>query len=137
MVLDSLAGRSLPDPLTTLGFNLILLTADGARVTSWEGGTPQVVDLAPGTHMVAHDYLDDPRTERVGAWLDAFAAAPTDTTSDSSRHPTGGLRGRDGGGARWAQPAMRWRMASVTRPGAFSGSQWSASASMNRNGPVQ
>ena len=64
MVLDSLAGRSLPDPLTTLGFNLILLTADGARVTSWEGGTPQVVDLAPGTHMVAHDYLDDPRTER-------------------------------------------------------------------------
>jgi len=82
LVVDTLAGRPLPHPLTTLGFNLMQVTADGARVTSWEGGTPRVVDLAPGTHMVAHDDVDDPRTARVVAWLDAFAAAPTDAGSD-------------------------------------------------------
>ncbi|MGD7732222.1 NRDE family protein [Propionibacteriaceae bacterium G57] len=78
LVLDSVAGRPLPDPLTTLGFNLVEVSADGARVTSWHGGAPQVVDLAPGTHMIAHDDVDDPSTARIAAWLDAFAAAPTD-----------------------------------------------------------
>ena len=82
LVLDSLAGRQLPHPLTTLGFNLIKVTADGARVTSWQRGTPRVVDLAPGTHMVAHDDVDDPGTARVAAWLEAFASAPTHTGSD-------------------------------------------------------
>ncbi|HNV09837.1 MAG TPA: NRDE family protein [Propionibacteriaceae bacterium] len=77
LVLDALAGRALPDPLTTLGFNLVQVTADGVRVTSWEGGAPRVVDLAPGTHMIAHDDVDDPATARVAAWLDAFASAPT------------------------------------------------------------
>lgn len=77
LVLDSVARRPLPHPLTTLGFNLIQAAGDGVRVTSWQGGTPKVVDLAPGTHMVAHDDVDDPATARVGAWLDAFAAAPT------------------------------------------------------------
>ena len=82
LVLDSLAGRHLPRPLTTLGFNLVKVTADGARVTSWQGGTPQVIDLAPGTHMMAHDDVNDPATARVMAWLDAFAAAPTAAGSD-------------------------------------------------------
>lgn len=77
LVLDAVAGRPLPDPLTTLGFNLVHATADGARVTSWEGGHPRVLDLSPGTHMVAHDDVDDPGTARVAAWLDDFAAAPT------------------------------------------------------------
>ncbi|HSN12836.1 MAG TPA: hypothetical protein VLS51_12080 [Propionibacteriaceae bacterium] len=82
LVLDALDGRPLPDPLTTLGFNLVTVTAGGARVTSWVGGTPTVVDLAPGTHMVAHDDVDDPRTKRVTAWRDAFAAASTTGGSD-------------------------------------------------------
>lgn len=82
LVLNTLAGVPLPDPLTTLGFNLIEVTADGAQVTSWEGGTPTVVDLSPGTHMIAHDDVDDPKTARVAAWLDAFAAAPTDDSPD-------------------------------------------------------
>ncbi|HET7725551.1 MAG TPA: NRDE family protein [Propionibacteriaceae bacterium] len=82
LVLDAVEGRPLPDPLTTLGFNLIRVTAAGATVTSWEGGTPTVVDLPPGTHMIAHDDLDDPRTARVVAWRDAFGAADTSTDGD-------------------------------------------------------
>lgn len=78
LVLDSLAGRPLPLPLTTLGFNLVEATAAGARVTSWEGREPRVAELAPGTHMVAHDDVDDPATPRIAAWLPKFAAAPTD-----------------------------------------------------------
>lgn len=77
LVLDAVVGHPLPDPLTTLGFNLVQASADGARVTSWEGGAPRVVDLAPGTHMIAHDEVDDPATPRIAAWLEAFAAAPT------------------------------------------------------------
>jgi hypothetical protein len=82
LVLDALEGRPLPDPLTTLGFNLIQATADGARITSWERGAPSVVDLPPGTHMVAHDDVDDPMTARVAAWRDAFAAASTCADQD-------------------------------------------------------
>lgn len=82
LVLNTVQGRPLPDPLTTLGFNLLRVTPGGARVTSWESGTPRVVDLAPGTHMIAHDDVDDPVTARVAAWRDAFAAAPTVPDSD-------------------------------------------------------
>ena len=78
LVMGAMARQPLPDPLTTLGFNLVEATADGARITSWEGGSPRVTDLAPGTHMIAHDDVDDPATPRVAAWLDEFAAAPTD-----------------------------------------------------------
>lgn len=78
LVLGSLAGMALPSPLTTLGFNLVEATADGVQVTSWEGGTPRVTSLAPGTHMIAHDDVDDPTTARVAAWLGRFAATPTD-----------------------------------------------------------
>lgn len=82
LVLNTISGVPLPDPLTTLGFNLIRVTARGAQVTSWEGGTPRVVDLAPGTHMIAHDDVDDPATPRVVAWRQAFAAASTDADAD-------------------------------------------------------
>ena len=78
LVMRAMSREPLPDPLTTLGFNLVEATAYGARVTSWEGGEPRVVELTPGTHMIAHDDVDDPTTPRVAAWLDAFAAAPTD-----------------------------------------------------------
>lgn len=77
LVLGSLTGVPLPDPPTTLGFNLVEASVEGARVTSWDGGRPRVTDLAPGTHMIAHEDIDDPTTARVGAWRAAFAAAPT------------------------------------------------------------
>ncbi|WP_197510037.1 NRDE family protein [Tessaracoccus coleopterorum] len=78
LVLDSVAGRPLPDPLTTLGFNLVAVDATSVVVTSWESGQPRRVTLTPGTHMIAHDDVDDPHTARVAAWLDAFAATPTE-----------------------------------------------------------
>lgn len=78
LVLDSLAGRPLPQPLTTLGFNLVEARPAGARVTSWEGGEPRITDLSPGTHMVAHDDVDDPQTPRIAEWLGEFATTPTD-----------------------------------------------------------
>lgn len=79
LVLDALAGEPLPSPLTTLGFNLVEATAEEVRVTSWTGEEPPSVHvLGPGTHMVAHDDVDDPRTARIGAWLDAFAGSEAD-----------------------------------------------------------
>jgi hypothetical protein len=82
LVLDAVDGRPLPDPLTTLGFNLIQVTAAGATVVSWEGAAPKVIDLPPGTHMIAHDDVDDPRTARIAAWRDAFTAASTRADAD-------------------------------------------------------
>jgi hypothetical protein len=82
LVLDAVGRRPLPDPLTTLGFNLVQVTATGATVVSWEGGAPSVVDLPPGTHMIAHDDVDDPRTARIAAWRDAFTAASTSADTD-------------------------------------------------------
>lgn len=78
LVMGSLTGTPMPEPPTTLGFNLVEASLDGVRVTSWDGGTPRVSDLSPGTHMIAHEDVDDPATARVTAWLGAFAAAPTD-----------------------------------------------------------
>lgn len=78
LVLDALAGNPLPNPLTTLGFNLVVADRSNVRITSWESGSPRTVDLAPGTHMVAHDDVDDLGTARVAAWLDAFAGTPTE-----------------------------------------------------------
>ncbi|AQX16615.1 MULTISPECIES: NRDE family protein [Tessaracoccus] len=76
--LDAVAGRPLPRPLTTLGFNLVTTAPGWASVASWEGGVPRITDLGPGTHMIAHDDVDDPATPRIAAWLERFAEAPTD-----------------------------------------------------------
>lgn len=79
LVLEALAGKALPDPITTLGFNLVEVTPDRVMVSSWTGDGPaRVVALEPGTHMVAHDDVDDPRTARVAAWLEDFAEAGFD-----------------------------------------------------------
>ncbi len=80
LVLDAVAGRPLPEPLTTLGFNLVDARPHSASITSWEGGHPRRIELSPGTHMVAHEDVDDPTSPRIAAWLDAFAEAPTEET---------------------------------------------------------
>lgn len=77
LVLGAVTGAPLPTPLTTLGFNLVEASATGVSVTSWEEGTPRITSLAPGTHMLAHDDVDDVTTARVVAWRDSFAAAAT------------------------------------------------------------
>ena len=69
VALESVAGRS-PDELPrTRGFNLVEVTAHTARVISWDGRERRTVELAPGTHMVAHDDVDDPETARISTWL--------------------------------------------------------------------
>ena len=48
---------------------------------TWDGLTLVDRPVAPGTHMIAHHDLDDPRSARIGAWLDAFGDASTDAPS--------------------------------------------------------
>jgi hypothetical protein len=77
IVLDSVSGASPTSPPATHGFNLVEVNDEGARVTTWDGETLRSRDLAPGTHMIAHDEVDDAGTPRISAWLDEFRAAPT------------------------------------------------------------
>lgn len=76
--LASVAGQTPDAAPRTRGFNLLEIGPDGSRVVSWDGATRRVTELGPGTHMIAHDDLDDPRTARITAWLPEFASAATD-----------------------------------------------------------
>ena len=42
----------------------------------WDGIRARVEVLAPGTHMIAHDDVDDPETARIVHWLDEFRRTP-------------------------------------------------------------
>lgn len=75
IVLDSVVGHSPVGEPATHGFNLVEATAAGARVTTWDGSALRTIRLAPGTHMVAHDDVDDPSTARIARWLDDFRNA--------------------------------------------------------------
>lgn len=72
LVLDAVAGRPLPNPLRTAGFNLV--SVDGRRVvvTSWDGEALMRQELEPGMHMIAHHDVNDPRSARIDAWLPEF-----------------------------------------------------------------
>lgn len=74
VVLDAVEGAPLDDPPRTHGFNLVEVDAARTRVTMWDGATVRTVELGPGTHMIAHDDVDDPATARISAWRDAFGA---------------------------------------------------------------
>lgn len=73
---SALDGKVLDGIARMRGFNLVTITERGAAVTSWDGSALRTDTLAPGTHMVAHHDVDDPRTPRIVAWRDEFAAAP-------------------------------------------------------------
>jgi hypothetical protein len=77
VVLEAVAGRPPLDPQTN-GFNLVVVDAEGVRVTSWEGDNLREVTLGPGVHMIAHDDVDDSATPRIARWLPEFAAADDD-----------------------------------------------------------
>jgi len=80
VALESVAGRSPDARPRTRGFNLVEVTAHTARVISWDGLEHRTLELPPGTHMVAHDEVDDPHTARITRWLPEFrdaAAQPT------------------------------------------------------------
>lgn len=79
IVLESVAGRSPAGAPPTHGFNLVEVDGPRARVLTWDGVTLRSVDLEPGTHMIAHDDVDDLSTPRIERWLDEFrATAPAE-----------------------------------------------------------
>jgi hypothetical protein len=75
LALDSVAGRTPRKPRTH-GFNLVEVEGSTTRVISWDGRKLHRRTLGPGTHMVAHDDVDDESTPRISRWLDDFATAP-------------------------------------------------------------
>lgn len=83
LALESVAGRSPVAPLQMHGFNLLEVGPEGARVLSWDGVELRETPIHPGTHMIAHDDLDDATTARIAAWLPEFRAlGPTADSAD-------------------------------------------------------
>ena len=74
LALESVAGRSPLAPLPMHGFNLLEVRPEGSRVLSWDGAELTETPISPGTHMIAHDDLDDLGTPRIAAWLPEFRA---------------------------------------------------------------
>lgn len=74
LALESVVGRSPTAPLSMHGFNLLEIGPEGARVLSWDGAELRETSVAPGTHMIAHDDLDDAETPRIATWLPEFRA---------------------------------------------------------------
>jgi hypothetical protein len=83
LALESVRGRSPEAPLPMHGFNLLEVGPEGARVLSWDGAELRETPIEPGTHMIAHDDLDDATTPRIEAWLPEFRAlGPTADSPD-------------------------------------------------------
>lgn len=76
LVLDAVAGHLPEGEPATHGFNLVEVVGGRARVLMWDGESLRTVELAPGTHMIAHDDVDDPATPRIARWLGEFQATP-------------------------------------------------------------
>ena len=76
VVLEAVAGRMPHGDPRTHGFHLVVAEASGAIVVTWDGSQLRETALEPGTHMIAHDDIDDRSTARIDAWLDDFRAAP-------------------------------------------------------------
>ncbi len=74
--LDAAAGSAPPELPRMRGFNLLEAAQGSARVVSCDGSARRVTEIPPGTHMLAHDDLDDPATARIAHWLEAFRSAP-------------------------------------------------------------
>lgn len=75
IVLEAVAGRSPAGEPPTHGFNLVEIDPQGARVLTWDGARLRSTALGPGTHMIAHDDVDDAGTPRIARWLGEFRAA--------------------------------------------------------------
>ncbi|MEU1970918.1 NRDE family protein [Microbacterium sp. NPDC019599] len=84
VVLDAVDGRSPGQHPPTHGFNLVEVDGSGARVTTWDGVELRRAELAPGTHMIAHDDVDDHATPRIARWLAPFTAAHGAPATDAA-----------------------------------------------------
>ncbi|GGH45421.1 NRDE family protein [Microbacterium album] len=87
IVLDSVEGAAPTGRPRTLGFNLVEVDGTTVTATGWDGHDLRRVTLGPGTHMLAHDDVDDPTTARIRMWLGAFTEAPTDVPGDAWWEP--------------------------------------------------
>jgi hypothetical protein len=97
IVLGSVAGERLPASPPTHGFNLVEVVPGGVRVTMWDGVALRSEALPPGTHMIAHDDVDDAATPRIAYWLDEFRRTPLgDSGSPSWWEPWMTVLGRSG-----------------------------------------
>ena len=75
LALESVSGRSpRGTALPMHGFNLLEVRPEWSRVVSWDGASLRETPIEPGTHMIAHDDLDDEATPRIQAWLPEFRA---------------------------------------------------------------
>ncbi|TDN92093.1 NRDE family protein [Microbacterium sp. BK668] len=84
LVLESVAGRSPGEHPPTHGFNLVEVAGTRVSVTTWDGTDRRAVQLGPGTHMIAHDDVDDAATPRIARWLAPFTEAHTAPATDAS-----------------------------------------------------
>ncbi|MFH8249279.1 NRDE family protein [Microbacterium sp. B2969] len=75
VVLEAVAGRAPGERPPTHGFNLVEVEGASVVVTTWDGGALRTARLEPGTHMIAHDDVDDEATPRIAHWLTTFADA--------------------------------------------------------------
>ncbi|QIK62264.1 NRDE family protein [Leucobacter viscericola] len=75
IVLDAVRGRGVTDPPRTGPFNLVDVSPEATRVTSWDGAEVKTETLSPGVHMIAHHLVDDPGTARIERWMPEFAEA--------------------------------------------------------------
>ena len=83
LALESVWSRSPAGTERMHGFNLLEVRPEGSRVLAWDGATLRETPIEPGTHMIAHDDLDDPETPRIAAWLPQFRAlGPTALSTD-------------------------------------------------------
>lgn len=87
IVLAAVAGESPTGAPPTHGFNLVEAAPGDVRVSMWDAATLRTVELEPGTHMIAHDDVDDPRTARIRRWLGEFAAAAPDLERTDGLQP--------------------------------------------------
>ena len=112
VALESVAGRAVSQHPPMRGFNLVEVSAHTARVISWDGIALTTTELAPGTHMVAHDDVDDADTARIARWLPEFRRVAGDAESGDA----------ESGDAEWWAP---W-LSIVERSAALPGSEESA-----------
>ncbi|WP_442576638.1 NRDE family protein [Microbacterium sp. F51-2R] len=84
LVLEAVAGRPPGEHPPTHGFNLVEVEGPRVRVFSWDGEALRTTELAPGTHMIAHDDVDDPATARIARWLAPFTQAHAAPVTDAS-----------------------------------------------------
>lgn len=72
IVLDSIAGKELPDQPHTESFNLVEVRGSRVIVTTWNGIELQRQKLTPGVHMVAHGGVNSAESARINTWLPKF-----------------------------------------------------------------